>query len=327
MWRVRRWRQRAAAAKDRFVLILTYHRVPNAIGQDPFELKVSPDQFRAQLAWLQHHYVVISMDELIAQMERGRLMATRQAVITFDDGYADNLHNAAPILQQAGLPAIVYVTSEYIGTCMPFWWDRLEAIVQARETGTLEVGDPIRIQYMLTDEETRRRALADLCTRVRRLAPGDRQVLLDSLDGGGVPACEEDRPLTWVEVARLGEYGVAVGAHTCGHSALSTLEENAARKEILESKVAIECALQRTVRHLSYPHDDQDYVERRVAPGSRQLAAEAGFASAVTIVPGINRARDDQLALRRVTVRNWSIAEFERQMKMVEATATGVDLS
>ena len=48
--------------------------------------------------------------------------------LTFDDGYADNLINAKPLLERYGIPATVFVASGYVGAKDPFWWDRLQHV-------------------------------------------------------------------------------------------------------------------------------------------------------------------------------------------------------
>jgi peptidoglycan/xylan/chitin deacetylase (PgdA/CDA1 family) len=52
-----------------------------------------------------------------------------EVVVTFDDGYADNLHHAKPLLERYGIPATVFVTSDYIGQEHEFWGDKLERLL------------------------------------------------------------------------------------------------------------------------------------------------------------------------------------------------------
>ena len=55
---------------------------------------------------------------------------SRSVVITFDDGYRDNLLVAKPILEEHGLPATVFVTTGYVGSNRDFWWDELESLLR-----------------------------------------------------------------------------------------------------------------------------------------------------------------------------------------------------
>ena len=56
-------------------------------------------------------------------------------VVTFDDGYADNFHNAKPLLERYEIPATVFVTTGYLQDQREFWWDELERILL--QPGTL----------------------------------------------------------------------------------------------------------------------------------------------------------------------------------------------
>ncbi len=101
--------------------ILAYHRVAN-IQHDPYPLSVSPDHFSAQLSYLKANYAVVPLSELVS---RKHFYSHNKPLvaITFDDGYADNLIHAAPLLHQAALPATVFVTVGWIGKRKPFYWD------------------------------------------------------------------------------------------------------------------------------------------------------------------------------------------------------------
>src|SRR5205085_2421930 len=77
--------------------------------RDPFQLCVHPTNFAAQLEVLREVADVVPLTELWRRRAKRRRRPL--VALTFDDGYADNLLNAAPLLERGGLPATVYVSS------------------------------------------------------------------------------------------------------------------------------------------------------------------------------------------------------------------------
>jgi peptidoglycan/xylan/chitin deacetylase (PgdA/CDA1 family) len=58
-------------------------------------------------------------------------------VVTFDDGYADNLYEAKPLLEHYGIPGTFFVVTGYLAQqaerAHEFWWDELERVVMQPE--------------------------------------------------------------------------------------------------------------------------------------------------------------------------------------------------
>lgn len=101
--------------------IFLYHRIakPNS---DAMGLSVSPANFKSQLAYLKQNYTLVPLVQLVIWI-RAKRLKNNAAAITFDDGYADNLHNALPILKELNIPATFFVTSGYIDSKKPFYWE------------------------------------------------------------------------------------------------------------------------------------------------------------------------------------------------------------
>src|SRR5450631_76744 len=111
--------------------ILIFHRV--LAEPDPlFPSEPCADQFGALCAHLRSRFEVLPLLDAIDRLRHGTLPAGALA-ITFDDGYADNLSIAAPILRKHGLPATLFIATGYLdGGCM--WNDRvIEAFRATRE--------------------------------------------------------------------------------------------------------------------------------------------------------------------------------------------------
>jgi len=105
-------------------VILLYHRVAD-LPTDPQMLAVSPARFREQLDALTRECRVLTLAGLVEGLSTGRV-PPRSVVLTFDDGYEDNLVQAAPVLRERGASATVFVASGYVTDPREFWWDELE---------------------------------------------------------------------------------------------------------------------------------------------------------------------------------------------------------
>lgn len=97
---------------DQQVTILLYHDISDAPG--PYG--VSPETFQAQVEALdQAGYETVSTARLIEYVRHGTLLPDKPLLITFDDGYENNLTIAAPILAEHGMCAVVNAIGVSVG--------------------------------------------------------------------------------------------------------------------------------------------------------------------------------------------------------------------
>ncbi len=92
-----------AAPKPGGTRILTYH----SVGERSHEMNVRTEDFAAQMLWLRDHAVVIPLEAAIDGQPG--------VALTFDDGFVDNLRNAAPILKAYEFPATVFMVAGRAG--------------------------------------------------------------------------------------------------------------------------------------------------------------------------------------------------------------------
>ncbi len=287
-------------------VILAYHRVASC-PQDLHGMCVPAAEFRAQMEYLREHRRPLDLGELAARGLADDLPPGAVAV-TFDDGYGDALSTAAPILSELGIPATFFVATEGLtADARPFWWweywwDSLERLFFGTEElpDRLEIrllGEPRRLATATAGE--RRAAHGELYRAILRCPPAQRDEALRQLgrwSGVDLRRRGGARPMGGDEVRRLAALdGMAIGAHSVHHLALSHQPFETQQREIMESKTALERLLGRTVSAFAYPYGD-------VCDPAVNLVRAAGFRLAVTCEEAAVGWRTDPLRLPRLTV-------------------------
>jgi peptidoglycan/xylan/chitin deacetylase (PgdA/CDA1 family) len=317
---------------NRFVpgaIILLYHRVTE-LSSDPQLLCVSRQHFAEHLEILRKHGSPTRLRQA-AQTGCGR----REVIVTFDDGYADNLDNAKPLLERYDVPATIFVTTGYVGSRREFWKDYLERIFL--QPGTLPAALDLSLngefhQWPLgaaasystedfrrhshwnvtkqTDPTPRQRLYRSLCQLLGSLSEDERRRVVEDLltwAGMEVTARPTHRILSADEVLRLAEGGlVEVGSHTVTHPVLSTLPLATQRNEILSSKIRLEEILGHPVSSFAYPYGGRSHYTAETVTAVR----EAGFDRACSNFGGVVRRGADMWQLPRFLVRDWDGEEF-----------------
>ena len=107
----------ANGANDTRLRVLMYHKV-NDGPLAPLTVPVSLfDEQMEQLREL--GYTVVDLDAVLDHYTGGAPLPERPVLITFDDGYRDNLDNAAPVLASHGYPSVIFVPIGYLDDAQP----------------------------------------------------------------------------------------------------------------------------------------------------------------------------------------------------------------
>jgi peptidoglycan/xylan/chitin deacetylase (PgdA/CDA1 family) len=306
----RRAVQRAWLRRRGVVGVLMYHRVA-APDTDFWGLAVHPDRFREHLEVIRRHYRPIRLMGLAESLRAGSVPRSG-VVLTFDDGYCDNLDVAKPLLEQYEVPATVFPLTGYAGTGRNFWWDELEEICfrgNLPASGALD-GREAAVSWSGSRDD----ACRSLGEQLRPLSHEARLGLLDRLRALASPkAAEPPKPLTREGIAELGRGGlIEVGAHTVTHPMLTALAPEAVFSEIRESKERLEELTGHRVETFSYPYGDHDET-------AVECVRNLGFAAAVTVEPRPVAGSVDLLELPRFYVGDWSGSEFEARLRRLLA--------
>jgi peptidoglycan/xylan/chitin deacetylase (PgdA/CDA1 family) len=333
----RRLRQVVRRVQNRLApggLILLYHRVAE-IGSDPWALCVSPSHFAEHLEVLQKLGYTVQLQQLNQTLQHGK-RPERQVAITFDDGYADNLYNAKPLLERYEIPATIFLATGYMVQEQELWWDELDRILlqpgtlpsvlslningnnhhcdfgTAAEYSEQEYQHNRHLNWLQKDISSIRHSIYySLYKLLYSLPQQQRSHLLDEIrKWAGIESVVRPthRTLTQAEICELaqGKF-IEIGAHTITHPFLATLPLSAQRQEITIGKAKVEEILGHSVKSFAYPHGN-------FSAETKMIVQEAGFTCACSTVAKSVRKNSDRFALPRIVVEDWNGEEFARRL-------------
>jgi peptidoglycan/xylan/chitin deacetylase (PgdA/CDA1 family) len=291
-------------------LILCYHRVAEGV-EDPFHLCVRPENFAAHLEEMSRARQPATLADVSVPSRRPRV------VVTFDDGYRDNLTNALPIAESKGVPITVFVTSGILGNHHGFWWDRLGTLLRSRPPHVREIDLPVggqNVRLPLGSSGIR----ADLDSVRRHLLPLRVTEIERALDAvseqwqvGSAPPPDAGT-LTPEDLLQLAASDTAtIGAHTVDHVRLRDRPAREQQDTISGSKRELEQSIGRDVPHFAYPFGRRDDFDDRSVDAVRSAA----FDTACTAIPGTARSSADPYRLPRRLVMDWGRLRFRVQMQ------------
>ncbi len=327
---VRRIQKRFSPSKG---LILMYHRIAE-VPIDPWALCVTPQQFSQQMEVLKKNFHPLTLEQLVQTQKAGKI-PPRAVVVTFDDGYADNLHQAKPILEHYNIPATIFVSTGYLDKAHGFWWDTLEEFLlqpcKLPEELTLTINqhnyhwqlehaaDYSQQQYQAdrftkaqeADPGTRMAFYYEVWQRLLPLSEQQRQPILRQIldwSGSHHQTQPERRSLYSEEVVQLAQGDlIEIGAHTITHPFLSSQSVDKQKYEIEKSKADLEQLIHQSIDSFSYPFGNR-------TADTIQLTQIAGFQWACSTVQDLVWHQSDCFQLPRFGVENWSQDSFTKNL-------------
>lgn len=295
-------------------LILGYHRISEE-ADDAYSLCVRPQNFSEQLAILRRYANPITLDALSKGLKTDKL-PSRAVVVTFDDGYADNLYQAKPLLEQYDTPATIFVATGYLGR--RFWWDDLlRMLLSDNKLPELLSISLAGGTFVWATGDNSKEKKSDLLREVYRCLLGledeERRLALIQLSQQiGVDADEVDtvkRALTPEELTVLAKDGlVTIGSHTVNHTTLTSLSKESQRREIEQCKLELETLLEKPVSAFSYPNGASDEV-------TQYLVRLANYACACNSYNDVTRLGADPFNLPRFWVPDQNGEDFSRWLR------------
>jgi peptidoglycan/xylan/chitin deacetylase (PgdA/CDA1 family) len=291
----------------RGLLIMIYHRVLAA--PDPLRSRtVNAREFAAQMDLVASCFNLLPLSEALGRLE-SRSLPARALSVTFDDGYADNLTVAAPIMRERGIRPTVFVATAYLDGGLMFNDAITEAVRAAPDR--MDLNDLGLGLLEMPDVLSRRAAIRRLVGELKYRPADERRALATEIFRRAGATPPRDLMLTTPQLRSLRDAGVEIGAHTATHPILARLSPEAAREDIARSQIVLEGILGDPVSLFAYPNGrpGEDYDARHVA-----MVRELGFAAALSTSWGATHAGSDRFQLPRVAPWDTSARRYAARL-------------
>jgi len=281
---------------------LFYHGVEDQIVDSRVQAIHLPLQyFEKQIAYLRKHFDIISLDHFYDCISSGRKMGSRQIILTFDDGYKNNLYIVAPYLEVHKVPFAVFVSTRHIAARrrFPTYYLRasvfyctekrikiLNEVFDIRtQAGRLSAIGVISKKLKCSPQKIAEQIVEELMA----LLPKDQWLELNQ-------RFASDEPMNWGEVKQLHDRGAVVGSHCHDHFILNNKQS---MKEIGDQLQTSKALVQEHVgecKYIAYPNGGMSDI----CPGAVASVRENQYLAGLTTIAGEVEAQNNPYILPRI---------------------------
>ncbi len=230
------------------------------------------------LHFKEQSYRFVSPGDIVKGLES----TGKNILVTFDDGYFNNLR-ALPVLEEFGVPAVFFISSDYVKHKKAFWWDVVFRELRKRRRTNGEIGDAIAGYKRLKTAAVE----SDLSRQFGEAALK--------------PVADLDRPFRASELEEFARHPlVSLGNHTKDHAILTHYSVTEVGEQIEGAQNDIFEMTGKRPEIIAYPNGN-------VSPVIQALAWNAGLRLGVGTSPGKNRLplqvdAGGAMAMRRFTL-------------------------
>lgn len=242
--------------------VLFYHGVEeNIVDPEVQGVHMLLRVFEKQITFLRRQREVISIDDMHECIVSGKRLEPRHVVLTFDDGYKNNIKIVAPLLQSWNLPFTIFVSTRHISERrrFPLYYIRVAALYAERRHMHLK---SIQKSFNLTSRETRL-AAAETIVEVAKSVPLNRVEHIAAECIKQLPSerwaelnarFTSDEPMDWDDLRRVRSTGATIGSHCHDHC---ILHANQSKEEVYRQLNVSKSAIENNVgecKYLAYPN-------------------------------------------------------------------------
>lgn len=289
--------------------VLMFHRVLPAevaarLAADP-EYTVTPELLRAVLSYCQRQYTPVGLEDVLASREGIRPLPPYSILITFDDGWRDNIDYALPVLERAGMPWVLFAATEAVSAPATWWQETLLWALRSGQSSFEELWNAAADEDGRSEPRNSRHSIA-LLLRYGTLPEDRREAVLEPYSAKMRAMYGGNLALSASDLRELRKKGVGIGAHGSSHLPLSLVDrverDIVAAREWLSANVDVT-----TENAISFPHGRYDMRAARAA-------RDAGYRLLFTSDPVLNACPRGWLAsdiVGRIPISTNSITQGE----------------
>jgi peptidoglycan/xylan/chitin deacetylase (PgdA/CDA1 family) len=270
----------AARYRGRGMIFALHSVVDDETFYPDYTLRCPASRLEWALRWLRDEGVdFVSLDEAVRRLNEQNPRPF--ACFTLDDGYADNLTRALPVMERFGAPFTVFVTTGMITREIDGWWFGLAALVRSHDRVELPAA---RLSFECPDLPRKQHAFKTIESLVHKdfsLLPHLREAIANSTID--CRALVDREALSIEALCCLSSHPlVTIGGHTTTHRNLAEAPAAAAQWEIAENRRFLQEVTGQPIEHFAYPFGH----ERACGEREAQVCRDVGFRTAVTTRAG-----------------------------------------
>jgi peptidoglycan/xylan/chitin deacetylase (PgdA/CDA1 family) len=295
---------------------------PESCQYDRGVIEATPAQFDEQMGWLRRRFHVTELEEVRAYAKNPSLLRRCSVLVSFDDGYRDNVEVALPILTSHGLRAAFFLPTAFVDTTRLAWWDQIAFMVRQSSRDQIVLHYPREITFCVK-ELSRESTIQSILGLYKHEDTRDTERFLRDVEeacGVDLPSSAPERLfMDWTEAMQLARAGMGLGSHTHTHEVLAKgtrsqqLQELCTSRDLLREKVGV------TPVALAYPVGSQ----ASFSATTQACLREAGYELAFSYYGGVNTP--DAIVpfdLKRLSLDHTeSLSEYRLRTAFAGATA------
>lgn len=304
------------------LVVANYHRIGNRSDTDfdPEVFSIDQDGLGEQVRFLKKNYDLITpadaLDVILGKVKpRGTCV-----LLTFDDGYLDNLTLGVPALKAHGASAVFFLVTSYLQDPYQLpWWDLVSWLTRKCAGKRLVVTQPTRYEITVTDHNIDS-VIREMLRRCRSNI--DLDLMIAEMEASAnVPAASargaERLLMSWDDSRKLMQEGMTIGLHTHSHTILSKLDAAGQAREFSTCQQRLKETLGIEADMLAYPVG----CNWAFSGISKKCAKDAGFKAAFSFYGGTNTiGAIDPFDVRRIAFPEYATVARTRAAAATLAT-------